>query len=59
MSAPQSDLKDMPQIYVDGDACPVKPEVELKCGWQFQIELTLGDMVLTSAHSGQWRFRYS
>jgi hypothetical protein len=28
MTAPQSDPSDMPQIYVDGDACPVKSEVE-------------------------------
>jgi hypothetical protein len=28
MATPQSDLSDMPQIYVDGDACPVKSEVE-------------------------------
>ena len=28
MAAPQSEPKDMPQIYVDGDACPVKSEVE-------------------------------
>lgn len=28
MPAPQSETSDMPQIYVDGDACPVKAEVE-------------------------------
>lgn len=28
MTAPQSAPEDGPQIYVDGDACPVKPEVE-------------------------------
>ena len=28
MAAPQYESKDMPQIYVDGDACPVKSEVE-------------------------------
>jgi uncharacterized protein YaiI (UPF0178 family) len=28
MVAPQSEPSDMPQIYVDGDACPVKAEVE-------------------------------
>ncbi|MEE8439116.1 MAG: YaiI/YqxD family protein [Micropepsaceae bacterium] len=28
MAAPQSEPSDMPQIYVDGDACPVKAEVE-------------------------------
>ncbi len=28
MAAPQSTPSDMPQIYVDGDACPVKAEVE-------------------------------
>ncbi len=28
MAAPQSEPSDMPQIYVDGDACPVKSEVE-------------------------------
>ncbi len=28
MTAPQSALRHRPQIFVDGDACPVKPEVE-------------------------------
>ena len=28
MTVPQSDHRPMPQIFVDGDACPVKPEVE-------------------------------